>query len=317
MALTFLFLIALCIITFSTTILSLPPTEPPLIPDHPFVAIWNAPISKCQKHEIPLDLAAFLAVTTTALVPDQFLILFYEDRLGLYPKVDVRTQKSYRGGIPQNGSLTAHLDKAGWQINQYMSPDTPGLTVIDWESWRPLWDRNWGSKRIYQRLSIKHAQKMSPLLSSKTQIEKLARTQFEREGRRFMESTISLGIDKRPSRRWGFYLFPDCYNHGWENSGYTGKCSPKTQEQNNQLLWLWERSTALFPSVYISEGLRNSPHAKLYVRNRVQEAMRVASLPKRSYTAPTYVYSRILYRTKRGKFLSKVRQFDELKSVVH
>lgn len=31
-----------------------------------------------------------------------------------------------------------------------------GLAVIDWEEWRPLWDRNWGSKRIYQTLSVKH-----------------------------------------------------------------------------------------------------------------------------------------------------------------
>lgn len=307
MALLRLVPLALCIGTFITTIRSLPPTEPPLVPNHPFIAIWNAPISVCKKHEIPLDLATFQAVTTPAPVPDQFLTLFYEDRLGLYPKVDVHTQKSYRGGIPQNGSLTAHLDKAGREINQYMSQDTPGLTVIDWESWRPLWDRNWGSKRIYQKLSIEYAQKMKPLLS-KTEIHELAKTQFEQEGRRFMESTLGLGIARQPSRHWGFYLFPDCYNHGWEETGYTGTCSPKTQEQNDRLLWLWRRSTALFPSIYIAEGLRNSWNAKLYVRNRVQEAMRVAALPERSHTAPTYVYSRILYRTKNDKFLSEVME---------
>lgn len=31
-----------------------------------------------------------------------------------------------------------------------------GLAVIDWEEWRPLWDRNWGTKRIYQTLSVAH-----------------------------------------------------------------------------------------------------------------------------------------------------------------
>ncbi|MEQ2179868.1 hypothetical protein GOODEAATRI_029608 [Goodea atripinnis] len=80
-----------------------------------------------------------------------------------------------------------------------------------------------------------------------------------------MEKTISFGIGKRPSRRWGFYLFPDCYNYGWDKPGYTGECSSKTQKQNNKQLWLWERSTTLFPSVYLHMTLGNSPQAALYL----------------------------------------------------
>uniref|UniRef100_A0A4W6BIU8 Hyaluronidase n=2 Tax=Lates calcarifer TaxID=8187 RepID=A0A4W6BIU8_LATCA len=301
MAAPFLSYVALCIIG---SILALPVTEPPLIHDHPFVAVWNAPTDQCQRLEIPLDTAAFQAVTTPAAVPGQFLTIFYENRLGLYPKVDTVKHKIYRGGVPQNGNLTEHLAKAQSQIDHYIPQDSaPGLAVIDWESWRPLWDRNWGSKHIYQKLSISHAMQVAPFLSS-NQISKLAKTQFQQAGRRFMERTISLGIGERPSRRWGFYLFPDCYNHGWDKTGYTGKCSKTTQEQNNQMVWLWERSTALFPSIYLHQSLRNSPRAALYVRNRVQEALRVAALPKRPYTAPIYVYSRPLYRDQTEKFQS-------------
>ncbi|XP_044050207.1 hyaluronidase PH-20-like isoform X1 [Siniperca chuatsi] len=306
MAPPFLSCVALCIIGSITTILALPPTEPPLIHDHPFVAIWNAPTDQCQQLHIPLDTAAFQAVTTPAAVPGQFLTIFYENRLGLYPKVNTAKRKLYRGGVPQNGNLTEHLAKAQSQIDHYISQDSaPGLAVIDWESWRPLWDQNWGSKRIYQKLSITHALQMAPFLSSKT-ISKLAKSQFQHASQRFMEKTISLGIGERPSRRWGFYLFPDCYNYGWEKPGYTGKCSTKTQKQNNQMLWLWERSTALFPSVYLHQTLRNSPKATLYVRNRVQEALRVAALPKRPYTVPIYVYSRPLYRDQTQKFQSQM-----------
>ncbi|KAG7521891.1 hyaluronidase PH-20-like [Solea senegalensis] len=299
-----LFCVVLCIVRASATILALPTTEPPLIHDHPFVVIWNAPTEQCQQLEIPLDTAAFQGVTTPAAKPGQFLTIFYEDHLGLYPKVNTIKHKLYRGGVPQNGNLTEHLAKVQSQIDRYIYQDSsPGLVVIDWESWRPLWDQNWGSKRIYQKLSISHALQVAPFLSSK-QISKLAKNQFQQAGRRFMEKTISLGTDERPSHRWGFYLFPDCYNYDWKKPDYTGECSTKAQKQNNQMMWLWKRSTALFPSIYLHLTLRNSPKAALYVRNRVQEAMRVAALPKRPYTVPIYVYSRLLYRHQTKEFLS-------------
>ncbi|XP_039989212.1 hyaluronidase-1-like [Xiphias gladius] len=304
MASPFLSYVAVCIIRSITTVLALPATEPPLVGDHPFVAIWNAPTDHCQRLRIPLDTAAFQAVTTPSAVTGQFVTIFYEDRFGFYPKVDTIKHKLYRGGVPQNGNLTEHLAKVQSQIDHSISQDSsPGLAVIDWESWRPLWDQNWGSKCIYQKLSITHALQMAPFLSSK-QVSELAKSQFQHAGRRFMERTISLGIGKRPSRRWGFYLFPDCHNYSWEKPGYSGKCSAKTQKQNNQLLWLWERSTALFPSIYLHLSLRNSSRAALFVRNRVQEALRVAALPKRPYTVPIYVYSRPLYRQQTQKFQS-------------
>lgn len=300
--------VAVFVLTCVTCVLALPPTEPPLIDGHPFVALWNAPIKQCRNLHIPLDTAAFQAVTTPAAVPGQFLTIFYENRFGLYPKADLRKHKRYRGGVPQNGNLTEHLAKARSEIDRYISQDSsPGLAVIDWEAWRPLWDQNWGSKRIYQKLSIAHALQMAPFLSSRKIIQ-LARSQFQNAGRRFMERTVSLGIGERPSRRWGFYLFPDCHNYGWEKAGYTGRCSSKTKRQNDRMLWLWERSTALFPSVYLHTTLSNSKKAALYVQNRVQEALRVAALPKRPYTVPVYVYCRLLYRDQRLRFLSQVRK---------
>lgn len=308
MAPPFLSYVALCIVgsvapvALEAPAVALQPAEPPLIRDHPFVAVWNAPTDLCRQLDIPLDTAAFQAVTTPAPVSGQFLTLFYEDRLGLYPKVSIAQRKRYRGGVPQNGNLTEHLAKARREIDHYIAEDSsPGLAVIDWESWRPLWDQNWGSKRIYQKMSITHALQIAPFLSSK-KISDLAKSQFQQAGRHFMEKTISLGIGERPSRRWGFYLFPDCFNYGWAEPGYTGKCSAKTQRQNDQMLWLWERSTALFPSVYLRRSLRNSPKATLFVRNRVQEALRVAALPKRPYAMPIYVYSRPLYRDQTEDF---------------
>ncbi|XP_061533263.1 hyaluronidase PH-20-like [Phycodurus eques] len=292
----FLHFLSCVIMGFTPTAATLPPTEPPLIPKHPFVAVWNARTEECQRLDIPLDTAAFQAVTTPASVPGQFLTMFYEDRLGFYPKVDPARQTRRAGGVPQNGNLTAHLLKARRQIERYIAEDeSPGLAVIDWESWRPLWAQNWGAKRIYQKLSIANTLQASPFLSVR-KISQLAVDQFQRAGRDFMERTIELGVGERPSRRWGFYLFPNCYNYEWDRPDYTGRCSAKARKQNQELMWLWDHSTALFPSVYLHPALRDSPQAALYVRYRVREALRVAALPKRPYTVPTYVYSRPLYR---------------------
>ncbi|XP_010740499.2 hyaluronidase-4 [Larimichthys crocea] len=297
----FLSCLAFCIIGSINAINPVPPTEPPLIQDHPFVVIWNAPITHCQQLEIPLDFAAFKAVSTPAAVPDQFVTMFYENRLGLYPKFDNDT---HNGGVPQNGNLRGHLSKARSQIHYYISQKSShGLAVIDWESWRPLWDQNWGSKRIYQKLSISQARQIAP---SSNIISQLAKQQFQEAGWRFMEKTIHLGISQRPNRRWGFYLFPDCFNYGWEKPDYTGECSMKTQNQNDEMMWLWECSTALFPSIYLPKSLMNSPKTKLFVRNRVQEALRVATLPKHPYTMPIYVFSRPLYRGQTETFESKM-----------
>ncbi|XP_061780667.1 hyaluronidase-1-like [Nerophis lumbriciformis] len=283
---------------------AVPPSAPPLIPDHPFVAVWNAPLERCLQLGVPLDTAAFQAVTTTAPVPGQFLTIFYEDRLGIYPKVDPGRRQG--GGVPQNGNLTAHLLRARGQIERLIPEDeSPGLAVIDWESWRPLWAQNWGSKRVYQKLSLAAALQTSPFLPMK-KVSQLAADQFQRAGRRFMERTIALGEAERPSRSWGFYSFPYCHNYDWDQPGYTGVCSARAHQQNQQLMWLWERSTALFPSIYLHPALRDSPRAALYARHRVREALRVAALPERPYAAPTYVYSRPLYRGQTATFESQV-----------
>lgn len=304
MALFFFLAISLCVLR-TPPILTLRPTTPPLIRGHPFIAIWNSPTTVCEKSNTNLNLEAFQVVSTPAARPHQFLNIFYEPRLGFYPEIHPDTQESIMGGIPQNASLTEHLAEAEKDIEHLIAEKLPGLAVIDWEAWRPLWFRNWGSKMVYRQFSVAHARKLHPSLPL-DKVRDVAKVQFEQAAQNFMEKTLQLGLHLRPNHLWGFYLFPDCYNSKWSESGYTGRCSDKTKAQNQQLMWLWNRSTAHFPSVYLSEGLRNSPNARLYVRNRVQESQRLAELSERPLMVPTYVYSRILYRTKNDKFLTQV-----------
>ncbi|XP_008298138.1 hyaluronidase PH-20-like [Stegastes partitus] len=284
---------------------SLPHTTDPLFEHQPFIVTWNIPALVCNKYNISLDTSPFKGVATPAKVPGQFLSLFYTDRLGLYPHVDLTSRKQFYGGIPQRGNLRASMNKARADINYYIpSKTTRGLAVIDWEEWRPLWDRNWGTKRIYQTLSVAHAMQTNRSLTVQQATEK-AKQQFQEAAKSFMSGMLSMGRTMRPNYLWGFYLFPNCYNYGWHEPDYTGHCSKEARRQNDELFWLWESSTALYPSVYLQESLADSPKAALMVRNRVQEALRVSALPRRTTSAPVFVYTRPVFVDQNRRFLSQ------------
>ncbi|XP_035534976.1 hyaluronidase PH-20-like [Morone saxatilis] len=240
-------------------------------------------------------------------VPGQFLSLFYTDRLGLYPHVDLSSGKQFNGGIPQRSNLKASMNKARADINYYIPSKTSrGLAVIDWEEWRPLWDRNWGTKKIYQTLSVAHVMQTDHFLPMQQATEK-AKQQFQVAAKSFMSGMLAIGRAMRPNYHWGFYLFPNCYNYGWEKPDYTGQCSKEVRRQNDELLWLWASSTALYPSAYLQVSLADNPRAALMVRNRVQEALRVSALPRRSgTTAPVFVYMRPVFVDQNRRFLSQV-----------
>ncbi|XP_073336502.1 hyaluronidase-1-like [Pagrus major] len=286
----------------------LPHTTSPLFEHQPFIVTWNIPDLVCKRYNISLDTSPFKGVATPAKVPGQFLSLFYTDRLGLYPHVDLTSRTHFNGGIPQRGNLKASMNKARADINYYIpSKTTRGLAVIDWEEWRPLWDRNWGTKRVYQTLSVARVMRTNRSLTVQQAKEK-AKQQFQEAARSYMSGMLAVGRAMRPNYLWGFYLFPNCYNYGWERTDYTGRCSKEVRRQNDLLLWLWESSTALFPSVYLQVSLADNPRAALMVRNRVQEALRVSALSTQSgaaAAAPVFAYTRPVFVDQNRRFLSQ------------
>ncbi|XP_072529494.1 hyaluronidase PH-20-like [Salminus brasiliensis] len=282
-----------------------PETAAPLIDEKPFVVIWNAPTTKCQQLKIPLDLSAFQAITTPAKVQNQTLTLFYKKRIGLFPYVDLQSMAQYNGGIPQRGNLTASLEKAKEEFTHFIPSSSPGLAVIDWEEWLPFFEQNSGLREIYKELSINYTLEQDTSLCTNRAKSK-AKQQFQSMARDYMENTLKLGITHRPQYLWGFYLFPDCNNYDFDNPGYTGKCSQNTTQLNTELLWLWETSTALFPSAYMPVSITGSKKAALFVRHQVQEALRVAALPQHPYTAPIYLYLRTLLQDQKEFYMQEV-----------
>ncbi|TSM52335.1 Hyaluronidase PH-20 [Bagarius yarrelli] len=259
-----------------------------------------------QALRVPLELNEFQAITTPSKVPNQTLNLFYKNRKGRFPYTDIKTLTQYNGGIPQMGDLNASLQTARNEFSQYISSSIPGLAVLDWEEWFPLFDRNADLREIYKALSINYTLQQNPSLTRK-QATVQAKVQFESAARRFMEETLKLGISQRPNCLWGFYLFPDCYNYDFTNPNYTGRCSQTTMQLNTELLWLWKASTALFPSAYMPVSISGTQKAALFIRNQVLEAMRVADLPERSYSAPIYLYLRPLLKDQKEQYMKEAR----------
>ncbi|XP_051874401.1 hyaluronidase-2-like [Pristis pectinata] len=262
----------------------------------PFVTVWNAPTHDCARYSVSLNLEMFDIVSSpNEGFYDQQLTIFYKERLGRYPYF--QGQSPVNGGVPQNSSLLPHLDAVRSDIRRYMrSWDKEGLAVIDWEEWRPLWIRNWKNKQIYRDSSLSLVSQRHPDWSQ-ADVSRQAQFEFEQSAQRFMVQTLQEGRNTRPRSLWGFYLFPDCYNHDYKNNAanYTGRCPDVEIARNDLLTWLWRNSTAIYPSIYLDRSLRSSPSAHKFVRSRVKEALRVSQLHGPHHALPVFVYSRPTY----------------------
>ncbi|XP_061108051.1 hyaluronidase-5-like [Conger conger] len=286
---------------------SLPKSAPPLKPNFPFAFMWNAPSELCEsRFGISLDLRyAQLVSSTLKDAANQSITIFYTDRFGIFPYLDEDTGKAYSEGLPQHVDFKEHRELAEDDIEYYIPVGQPGLAILDFEEWRPQWARNWGSKDIYRDKSIDKIMQNN-LSISYEKAEDKAIIEFEAAAKKYFMKSINLGKKLRPKRLWGYYLYPDCYNYDYNQDmiDYTGKCPEIEKDRNDELLWLWEASTALYPSIYLELILKGTRQAALFVRHRIQESMRVSMLPNASYSIPIYAYIRIVYKDNEHDYLS-------------
>ncbi|XP_076156597.1 hyaluronidase-5-like [Alosa pseudoharengus] len=287
---------------------ALPNTSPPLEPGVPFLLMWNAPTELCEsRFGIELDLSYFQFVSSTLkTATNQSISIFYTDRFGLFPYVDEESEKFYDEGLPQLIDFKEHRELAEDDILHYIPGNLTGLAVLDFEEWRPQWIRNWGTKDIYREKSIEIIMEKNVSLTY-DEAEDIAIRVFERAAKRYFLRSLQLGKKLRPNRRWGYYLYPDCYNYDYNKDmvHFTGECPAIEKKRNNNLYWLWQECTALFPSIYLELVLRESRQARLYVRHRIQEAMRVSMLSNQDYSTPIYPYIRPVFKDSDINYLSE------------
>ncbi|XP_067360482.1 hyaluronidase-2 isoform X2 [Channa argus] len=272
-------------------------TRLPLYSQKPVLLAWNAPTQECDpRYRITLSLSLFdIVASPNEGFVRQNLTIFYKERLGLYPYYK-RDGTAINGGLPQLASLTQHHERMPDGVQKYIrEQQAKGLAVIDWEEWRPLWIRNWDSKDIYRNKSREMVAKKNPTWNPE-QVGRVAQQEFELAARIFMLNTLKYVKSTRPNQLWGFYLFPDCYNHDYKSDlkNYTGRCPAVEMARNDQLNWLWMECTALYPSIYIGSVLNSANRGRLFVRYRVKEAMRLASVGD-GLARPVFVYTRPTY----------------------
>ncbi|XP_051873386.1 hyaluronidase-like isoform X2 [Pristis pectinata] len=274
-----------------------PAAASPIIHDKPFIVVWNTPSARCKtKFNIELDLNVFdIVENENESFVGQNITIFYKLKFGRYP---FYTEEliPVNGGLVQIANLTEHLKVAAEDINNLLDVDFHGLAVIDWEEWRPLWDRDWGKMVIYRKKSEELVRRKSPSLPE-SKVVQLAKEQFQNAAKNFMSETLKLGQKLRPKGFWGFYKFPECYNYFKKDAPtkYTGHCSPEDIPRNNQLPWLWKASRSLYPSIYISEELKSTINTQKFVHYQIKEALRVAALNRVSESLPVLAYARYVY----------------------
>uniref|UniRef100_A0A673NHJ3 Hyaluronidase n=1 Tax=Sinocyclocheilus rhinocerous TaxID=307959 RepID=A0A673NHJ3_9TELE len=285
---------------------NLKPAKLPLVGRKPFLAAWNAPLDMCTlKYNINVSLELFhISGSPRAVHTGQNVTIFYANRLGYYPFYNEQGVP-INGGLPQNSSLEAHLHKARKDIAHFIpSEGFRGLAVIDWEFWRPQWNRNWHKKDIYRQRS-RELIAQAYLNVTEEQVEELARLRFEKSAMEFMQGTLKLGTQTRPHGLWGFYLYPDCHNYNVHAHNNSGTCPLQESQRNDQLFWLWNSSTAFFPALAIRKGHMDSIRNLHFSQNRVLESLRLASLTSLPYELPTFVYTRLGYRDEAMAFLTQ------------
>jgi len=256
-----------------------------------FSVYWNAPSESCENRGIHLDLDKYGIKHNNHLAfKGSVISLFYADykRFGAFPYISKDGQE-INGGIPQKANITLHLELIAKELDASLDKDFDGLAIFDWEIWRPIFNRNWGQMRIYQKKSIDYVRARYPTLSVKATLAK-ATAEWNFSAKILLGKTLELATYMRPKAQWGFYKFPECYNYGAKYPW----CDKQVVMYNDHLSWMWNASTALFPSAYFGNGKPPTFEQKKNLAiGHIKEAIRVGT--NGNTTLPVYFYMKYSY----------------------
>lgn len=213
-------------------------------PPHPYSAVWNSPTTEC--FGTSLDLSRFgIIQNKNDAINGGNITLF--TNIGQFPYLGFPNDTIINGGIPQLGNLSLHLALAEDDINSLMpDPDFTGLAVLDFRAWKPLFRQNFNELRTYQTASIAEVQKRHPDWND-TQLKVQAEKEFDDAARAFLEGTLKLAHKLRPKGLWGYLGYPYCYG----DIGYY--CDDMAVAENDMIQWLWDASSALYPTLFYSK----------------------------------------------------------------
>nr|XP_055023775.1 glyco_hydro_56 domain-containing protein [Misgurnus anguillicaudatus]XP_055023776.1 glyco_hydro_56 domain-containing protein [Misgurnus anguillicaudatus] len=274
------------------------PARAPLLGGQPFLVLWGVPDKDCLGRPDP---AGF------GMEWEGRVAIFYEDALGLYPYFTAQ-DRPVNGGLPQHSSLDRHLQRVEADLTATLpQAGAPGLGVLFWQEWTPQWNRNRGRKTKYQVESRALLRRFFPDWTA-DELEKWAQVDFEAAAQSILTETLREVNRLRPQRLWGLTPYPNCYNFDSTQialANYTGRCPAAEMALNDELMWLWKRSSALYPILSLERLPDGTKGAWLYATNQIREALRVAALAGTTFDLPVFPLIKTSYIST-NNFLSEI-----------
>ena len=204
--------------------------------------------------------------------------------IGMMPRIN-SDLSVVNGGLPQLGNLTLHLTKLRADLGRLLPPHPQGACLLDWEFWRAEWNY---TLPVYQNASLKAAAASLPPGTPSSVVLEAAIRAYEAGCRTFLEASLTSVRAWYPGCLVGVYAYPQ---NDWSFGGYTGPQAAARRAVNDGLSWLWQASTALFPSIYLTSpgaSKYDGQTTEEYVASTVVEAMRCSAMggPPLNSTSP-------------------------------
>ncbi|KAI6196362.1 Hyaluronidase [Aphelenchoides besseyi] len=261
-----------------------------------FQVYWNVPSDDCL--DVRPELFNITTNTGHHFVGDK-LVIFYS--FGALPYCNEAVQAGLNNeesecDHPMNGgaaNLSIHLTQIENDINEKIPNEQfDGLAIIDWEAWRPIFELNHSSRRVYQRYSRYLAQQHCENCTDK-QIDKLAHEEFEQGAKDFMLITLSFARALRPSAKWGFWEYPLCN----DDVGYTTttQCSVLHHAANKKLMWLYEATDILLPKIYFYNVSSQASRRQYHVYGELHQAQAI-NRALEPHKKPIFAYAKLEYK---------------------
>uniref|UniRef100_A0A0N5C1H4 Hyaluronidase n=1 Tax=Strongyloides papillosus TaxID=174720 RepID=A0A0N5C1H4_STREA len=200
--------------------------------------------------------------------------------------------------------MTKHLKKLEENIKTIIKDENfSGLAIIDIEEWRPTYDSNWSSKRIYREQSIKQVlDKDENKNLDKKEAEKIAIEEFDKAAIRFFNETLHTCKQLRPQAKWGFYGFPTCNENAKDRNW--SFCFPNISDKT---IPIFQHVDVMYPAPYIVKG-QNYSIKNLFVQAVLNETRRIVNKISEDgeKQKPIYVYQKFEV----SPFLSDIKDIE-------
>lgn len=298
----------------ASTALASPQPQPMPMPDQSVVA--------------PADFEVMLVASDQGVNPGERVADYEWHGANIDPNGAVLLESCWAGNYPfagvhltfEPGFWEAHLDQLRRHVERFVpDPEYTGLIVVDYEHWRPVWDRTRNepgsadpSARDYdfkddwrEFARVRYADQLQGLNAA--QKEEVFRQTYEAAAREFFVRTVREIKRTRPNAKAGYFMIP-VRRYGSQETpqgviGY-GNLTYTASQLNDRLPWVAEECDFLMPNVYGTRlGVPNGEPYDIYSgeapawRNAEYIYSSVAEAVRMARGKPVYVIGSTKYWT--------------------